>query len=218
MNGDLAQSVALVSYGNAYLRGQVRTTAWSELSTFRFVATTRFFRHHRMWMIIPQRTLVAESAEAWLQWLRRTTATALRLEVASTGRWVVRTESAEASYVWRQKSRHIGGAGRGWEVTYHGHIDRGGGHHRAALDIATAASNLNRALDAAIHLTHTGQLVEWERRFAAAKATLLAEGRLPRSHTTRIFSRHPPMSFGDSLLRAFRHGCSAVRIRGVIDR
>jgi len=71
VNGTVAQAVALVCHGNAFLRGLGTPPDVSANSTMQFVASVRFIEEHRGWLWGRRERLAATSVHAWFEELRR---------------------------------------------------------------------------------------------------------------------------------------------------
>lgn len=175
MNGELAEAVALVSYGNAFLKGVASLDArcWSEHSTFRYVRAVRFVDAGYRWGFIPRRNVVATSPDAWFLWLESQRTSVLRLMITVQREWVIQTLAARRVVAWRSRMRYIGNKadGRTWNVTYMGSMDAEY-NYRPLLNIPAAAGNLKAALEAITAFARSRELSDWEQRFTEARSIL----------------------------------------------
>lgn len=181
MNGDLAEAVSLVSYGNTLLYGEMPPVEWTAHSAFRYVSSVSFVRCRPWWAVLSPQVVVASSIDRWFAWLRQADVESLRLAITVNRRWVIRARASQGTDVWQASMRHQrdDGTGRMWRVTYTGCRDSHRTEYRTDLDIATAATNLAEALEAAIQLSRVGALGEWVSRFADARSVLTTRRRIP---------------------------------------
>jgi hypothetical protein len=175
VNGELAEAVSLVSYGNFFFRAHAKRDAVlsSGHSAFRYVKTTRFIYREYAWRIIPVDKEVATSPDAWFLWLKTHNVTTLQLAITIERRWVIRALSERGICIWRPTLHYAGDRRNGavWNLTCKGSLERGA-RYRKELGVDIATDNLRYALDAATTFAGAEGMHEWQQRFVEAKSTL----------------------------------------------
>jgi hypothetical protein len=122
MQGSIAQIIALTTYGNAVLQGELEPSSidlYAQNSSFKFCESVRFLDHPRGFLSTKQ-TVLALDVQRWFDVLRKTGARALRMSygpsggkeiadrmlvgfVGGGGKWLVESYAAEKSAYWESR-------------------------------------------------------------------------------------------------------------------
>lgn len=211
MNGELAELVALIAYGNLALHGQASTEALeSSNSTFKFVNHVAF-----SWIEDDRAKEIAVSVNDWFHWLRQRDVGRLRLAVkehagplpghvavafAGAGEWaVLADEKRGAQEYWVSRwSATESGSARPWSVLHLGRAVREKWPHELQ-DIAMASHRLDAALRAAEEVGRLIGVGSWAQWFADAREQLASDRPIARFHNDAV----PAVGYGLSARRLF---------------
>jgi hypothetical protein len=125
MQHPMAQIVALVLYGNHFLRTGNTLTFYPDNSTFRFCNSVSFVQPKYIWLK-PHEIPYADDPLEWFQKLRDERVKGLRLHHISDNRWLVETLESVTSAYWEARWQPTPRAtpnetktdDRIWSVTY----------------------------------------------------------------------------------------------------
>ncbi len=195
MNGELAQLLALVTHGNAFLGG-APTPATSRLdSSFAFVASLRFARYAAPDDEIP--AIVARDLRTWLVWLRAQNVRRLwivasdwkrpdlteRIAVAFAGAapQAIGADAPDGYELWYPLWQVVSQGEKPWAVEYGG-LMSAHSHAPGSPDLSAARDDLRRALQQTLSFVARADIAytNWRAVFEGALEAL-DNARPPRS-------------------------------------
>lgn len=184
MNGELAQLIALITYGNEFLSVPWRDAPvlFPSHSTFQYVSDVTFRRVTKRFGIFTRLQVVATDTSTWFSALKNAGIRRLRLAFvkrvsglpehtavafAGGGTWGIQADSGSGTELWRPRwsvGDRLNAEGRIWSVEYRGMSNR-----RAQLgfpDVHQAVEGLKGALNEAKTFSESADLDFWARWFA----------------------------------------------------
>lgn len=225
MNADLAQTIALTAYGNAFLNGS-KYAQPPELSqtnsTFQLVSSVRFVREEVKSGTGKREIDVARNTAGWFEDLRARKATRLwliifevqhthvppNIAVALSGfsGWAMQVDMESGYEFWvphwesaQQNAQHR----RVWDVRYRGIFSNTSGDS-AHLDVSHSISDLRGALEAAEQFARKAYVDFWADWFTNALSQLDSVEPIPPFHVSIL----PKMGYN---LRARQLMAAAVQ-------
>jgi hypothetical protein len=203
MNGELAQIVALITYGNKFLSASQSNAPelFPSNSTFQYVSDVAFKRETPKLGSARKQEVIASDTRTWFAGLRTAGNKKLGLALvqihqelpqhiavpfAGSSDWVIRATSGKATEVWRAKwlvkNQHHP-QNRIWSVEYWGITNYPAQANFPKVD--EAAKQLNDALHDAKTFSEKANLSFWGEWFTEALGLL--------SHPTPVIPHHPDL-------------------------
>lgn len=194
MNGELAQTIALIAHGNAYLHGgTARPILEPANSTFQYVSHVKF-------SLLSDGHVadIAGNIADWLAWLRSRGVRRLHLRTAQHrgplpghiavsfaggGRWTIVADGSDGIGHWTPEwAFHSDDAARPWTVRYVGRTAVQGTSFAPPVALDAAREDLERSLIAAEELARAISTDDWREWFEAARRQLSSESPRARYH------------------------------------
>lgn len=192
MNGSLAQAIALVTYGNVFLRtGEIDPRFFPTNSTFTYCASVSFIEINNIPIInLKSEHIFAINPNEWFIRLKHEGCIRLSLHylhsrklledhqnagfVGGGGHWLICTWNKTESHYWNDewgRAKELSPEKNGWAVRYINYLKK------KETPIATPGLfetklALASALDRVIEFADRNKLSDWKSIFAAAKAEL----------------------------------------------